>query len=446
MAITQSNSISSPYVTSSVTKHSWESIPASKSSRVFTCTRTRTGQALRNWRKVINDGGNATTPLTGVFDTIETSGGGADCVVIKAKRSSGETIDTRISGDVAVTNANHSIGYREVSTTSDFADNLARARFYKRLGDHQTQFTGMTFLGELRETVHMLHHPAAAIYRGSHSFLDALKKRKRLSARDLTVAASDLWLEYAFGWVPLLMDCKSAIDAYNRKLGHTVPSVSITGGGQKAYDTRSSVPVGWQEGDIYVPLVTGSEGLKVINRGVKSIDTHTVRYKGAVRTQVEAPPITWGDSLGFNIEQVVPTAWELLPWSFLVDYFTNVGDILSSAAVATQNLAWVNKTTITEQMYCCNTVPYPIANLDGFWKYTVSGQGQYVALKRRRVVRVANSGISLPSFQLDFDLSDRQLGNIAALLGSSLGLKRNGFDISSLFSKATALHPQRYNR
>jgi hypothetical protein len=41
-----------------------------------------------------------------------------------------------------------------------------------------------------------------------------------------------------------------------------------------------------------------------------------------------------------TIPDFVPTAWDLLPFSWLVDMFTNVGDILRALCFIRSNLAW----------------------------------------------------------------------------------------------------------
>jgi hypothetical protein len=55
------------------------------------------------------------------------------------------------------------------------------------------------------------------------------------------------------------------------------------------------------------------------------------------------------DRLGFRLDEFVPTLWEVLPWSFLVDYFSNVSEIISAATYVNSNLAYCSKTVVTER-------------------------------------------------------------------------------------------------
>jgi hypothetical protein len=49
--------------------------------------------------------------------------------------------------------------------------------------------------------------------------------------------------------------------------------------------------------------------------------------------------------LGFDPSSFLPTVWELIPYSFLIDYFTNIGDVIEGWSQLGINLAWCNRTT-----------------------------------------------------------------------------------------------------
>jgi hypothetical protein len=117
---------------------------------------------------------------------------------------------------------------------------------------------------------------------------------------------------------------------------------------------------------------------------------------------------------GFSPEQFLPTAWELVPYSFLIDYFTNIGDIIAGWSSLLVPLKWANKTTrkTNEVTRVAMSDKSLTANFQSGTPAIVVGRNTYV-------VRAKYSGTTVP----DFDLRVPSLGsqrwlNIAALIAS----------------------------
>jgi hypothetical protein len=303
----------------------------------------------------------------------------------------------------------------------NFVDNLARASFYKKVRSIHTQFEGYIFAGELAETLRMLRNPLVGIRSLAKDFLGTLSKRKRANPKKWLNDIGSAWLEQSFGWNPLLNDVQDAVKAY-RRLVKPVKTYQVSAGAKKWYDVTK------QNGSIYWPgFVAQYDGGNYFHTvSSQVIERHTVRYKGAVIKRTKAPQWQNDDLFGFEPQNFIPAAWELLPWSFLADYFTNIGDILTSSIVSTNDLAWVNKTWIQETVKTglFETVAGNPPGTPGWTIDHVSGRGTH-HLSKKYVYRTKDSGISLPTLQLNFDLTGGQLANIDALL-----------------SQANALHPQ----
>jgi hypothetical protein len=58
-------------------------------------------------------------------------------------------------------------------------------------------------------------------------------------------------------------------------------------------------------------------------------------------------------TFGLLPERFLPTVWELIPYSFVADYFINVGDIISSYAFHRENIAfgWTTYKAVTERSF-----------------------------------------------------------------------------------------------
>ncbi len=393
--------------------------PTQRQSRVVTTTRQRTGTRLPNWHKVIEQGGNATTPLSAVFDTSEATKGSASVSCLKPGYGSTNVSN---SGDLFLADGSRIRTHKEPTADPTFADNLARAKFYKKLREIQVQFSGPTFLGELREAVHMLRRPGAALYDKAGGYLSSLGKAKRRDPKHWLKTASGLWLEQSFGWQPLINDVYDAATAY-RRLTTTRRKKIISAGGEAFYDFSRTL-----DGTAY------GNGTYQIGQGccfdfdIRLYNEVIVRYKGAITATSEATQWDNWALFGFTPSEFLPTAWELLPWSFLVDYFTNIGDIVTSSVTCYSKVQYANKTVIKKSdyrgMHKVNG-PYTASFLGAGNLVSASSSPSDFRLTRKRVERSVGGGVPMPTLQLSFDLSNGKLLNIAALLG-----------------QARALHPQ----
>jgi len=394
---------------------------------IMVVPRTRLGTRLPGWARIISEGGNATTAMTAVSCSLDYS---------RLKRVHEEWMyqgnpaqfaRRECEGDTFIRNNQNSLDFMVAPLNSfiqnaSFADNLAKAAFYKKVKLLTTQFQGMIFLGELTETLRMLRNPLVGIRSLAGDFLGTLRKRKRANPKKWLNDVGSAWLEQSFGWNPLLNDIRNGVEAY-RRIVEPVQTRKVSAGASKSYDVTKSHGTG------FWPGFEAKYCLGVSFHTVSSwfIESFLVRYKGAVITRVDAPSWQNDDLFGFSPQNFIPAAWELLPWSFLADYFTNIGDILDASIVNTNNLAWVNKTTISTKVKHgrFQQVWGPIPGGSGWTKVSLSGSSGFHFAKRRVVDRVANSGMSMPTLQFNFDLTGGQLANIDALL-----------------SQANALHPQ----
>jgi hypothetical protein len=162
----------------------------------------------------------------------------------------------------------------------------------------------------------------------------------------------------------------------------------------------------------------------------RAIDQVTVRFKGHLLAQPEMTPWDNFALFGFTPSEFVPTAWELLPYSFLVDYFTNIGDILSSSVTSTARLAWSNR-TIRSLRVTLVTPVIDMINTDnanaGWSRINDNSSGGACTCTKSTISRTVG-GLELPSLQFNLELGLGQGLNLAALIASANGLfpqKRN---------------------
>jgi hypothetical protein len=214
------------------------------------------------------------------------------------------------------------------------AENLAKSRFWKKAKSQQTAFNGLTALGELAETLRMLRNPAQGLRRGLDDYLGALKKRTRRAKRSsLPGIVSNTWLEHVFGWQPLINDVRDAGEALNRRSSDLAGIYTRISG--TATDQAAAFGAPSNDGFMF--------GLNYVG---KTLTRHfiSVRFYGQWKNECESPVEANTNLFGVNWRDIVPSAWELIPYSFLADYFSNIGDVLSAWSVRKSNIAWVSRT------------------------------------------------------------------------------------------------------
>jgi len=289
------------------------------------------GGNIRDWRQRLKSNLPCTTSLTGDIRSIRSRG---NCDIRVKRAFVGAPNTWRILGAGGEINWQffQLIGAPSISLTS--ANNAALARFINKADSLVSAFQGITFLGEIRETIQMIRHPLQGLFGNVTRHIGQTGKiRRRLgeSNRSLADRVSDIWLEKSFGWQPLLHDIDNGMQALSR-LGMKSRPVQRVSGAQTDKKYLASVFIPQQ--------IAFGQALTTVRKE----ESASVRYHGAVVLDWEEYSQGF-THFGFRLDSVLPAVWELIPYSFLVDYFTNVGDIIKASSFAASRLAWVEKGT-----------------------------------------------------------------------------------------------------
>jgi hypothetical protein len=212
------------------------------------------------------------------------------------------------------------------------ADNMAKTRFVSEVRAARTALQGGTFMGELKETLSMIRNPAKAWRGGINKYLFAASKRRKGPPSHRLKTLSGLWLEHSFGWKPLINDLDNAAKALARLSREPPPFAMVVASGYERTQVINSV----------VNTQFGTLGYGVRNLTYRDA---IVKYYGI--TDIDIP----GNSqllsqIGLRIDEFVPTLWELMPYSFLVDYFTNVGDVLSAWSFNLEGMRFITRAQV----------------------------------------------------------------------------------------------------
>lgn len=387
-------------------------------------TEFRTGTEQPKWRQLVSEHKNATTPLQAeniswrgqkayirmlyFYDPVNVWNSKVPCV-------------TETRGNFAA--YNHVIPVIQTGWPST-SEARARARTYAAIRQLQVVVSGPTFLGEMRQTLRQLRRPLGALGKSSWDYVERVKRNRKLfppGSRGLdgwSKSLSEAWLEYSFGWVPLLADIAGFREAYNSLLDQTrVERFSV---GASSSRIRTEV---WEDSS-----PTSGNLFLWCKKYTRTVDTHQVRYRGAVVAQAATTSKDRLARFGFTPSEFVPTAWELLPWSFLIDYFVNVDDLITAAVTDTSGLAWLNRTErriVTDYVLFLPDKNLSKAQIGPQAFRSFDGQPATSEYTVTRVDRSVGVGLQPPSlyFEIpDFERSPIKWLNIAALLNLARGV------------------------
>lgn len=295
------------------------------------------------------------------------------------------------------------------------ADNQAKIAFIRKARKLQTTFQGGIAVGETLRTINLIKNPFRSLQKGMFNYLGRLKKigprSSRLSSKRKREILADTWLEYSFGWLPLFNDISDAAEALaNSKYMQDQLWGNVIGVGS----------------DESVDDLVGGYGTTSFGVGftgdLRTSSKVTVKYYGAV--DIGSRAISNTRRIGFDASNWLPTAWELLPYSFLIDYVTNVSEIVSAASFARSSIRRISQTVIKEITLSGVNIR-PVGDVSFNPDVEIDTYGTLVpsSVRSKRFSRVPFNGSLVPT--LAFSLpTPGQLLNVAALGFVSRGLSR----------------------
>ena len=297
---------------------------------------------------------------------------------------------------------------------SSAADDAARAALLKHASQALTAFRSLTFLGELKETLHMIRSPAKALRQRLWDYIPRATKRvRRIRSNRLQLEAiRNSYLEETYGWAPLIGDVKAGALALDRHFNRFARSYTrVRGKGTVETSVQSS------------PTAYNNQG-RIIDRywGSLTKSSYSKLYYGEVKSVCPNPVQANMTLLGISWADVVLTGWELVPYSFVLDYFTNIGDILDSWTIRSSDWAWLSSVDKYEST-CISTSPFLNENKIKTWPgldvskgYKIIGSCSPAVAKFKQISRATPLGPPSLGFQWQIPgLSSRKWLNIAAL-------------------------------
>lgn len=262
-------------------------------------------------------------------------------------------------------------------------------------------YDALTFAAEFRKTVEgviTLRSRSLTIFERFDERVRSSARKRRYRGMEMAQILAEIWLEMRYMWRPLVYDMYAMEEAIRRL------AAGIEDPLQRAYASREGTNQSTSSGStgtINLPGVTGGvAGLSCIY----SLSTVVERkVHAAVGLKVTTREITMVDP--------VVTAWELVPFSFVLDWFVTIGTMLSAfSPFATGQLQYASLATTTTTTYVSNFTLVPAAGYS-----RVSGSPQ--TLTHTRIVEKYDrvKATPTPTLAVDIDLNVSKILDLVAL-------------------------------
>jgi hypothetical protein len=373
-----------------------------------------TTDSSHDWKRRIRERVSATTSMSVQVYKIEQHHDGFAERKYRRKSNGKVAFHVQLSGCLgAISNSVAS----PTSVDQTRVHNLVLGKFIAQATSAKTQLQSLVVAGEFGETAKLIRNLLHAAHGRNFAFLGDLQKifksskRHRTRAKRLNYAKNTVannYLEYAFGVIPLFNDIQGAALAASKIISNDrLPSLPIRATGRDSGIGLS-------------PIISTNTfgGSLSVTRTYSTTDSFSERLYGAVLVRNN-----WNGafaSLGLDLASWVPSIYELLPYSFLVDYFTNFGGIVEALAFNRADVAWINKGTSLERTLKLESIELsdpPLGPLSNFYgEVRVLHPGTPFSVTRRSLSREPFTGSLIPSLEFRIPGLGMKWLNMAALI------------------------------
>jgi hypothetical protein len=171
--------------------------------------------------------------------------------------------------------------------------------------------------GEIRETLRLLRHPFRSLFELSRDFKRSRKKRyaksysrrrRETNASRMAKATAETYLEYRFGIIPLVRTISSLYQ--DMTLAKIKKPLRKTSRGYENFNGENS------------EHCTDKNGFRDF---LKTREV-SVDVRAGIIYELKHQLSDWRQHYGFRNKDLLRTAWDLVPFSFVVDRVVNIGN------------------------------------------------------------------------------------------------------------------------
>jgi len=389
-------------------------------------TGQRIGEKVVGWKEKIRNGENASSDFySDRSEIVEMSAGtahlGASFFYPTPSPPTGTTTQS-MSGYSDIP----SFPIVHLTANASKASAIALSKTYKKLQAEYSDMNSPAILAEFGDVLHQFGHPAKAIIDLTNRHLNRLQ----LAAKGLSGSTSfrkvkwkdivaNTLLEYNFGLAPLISDTESAAKALARWQYETTGDFHFR---KRIVSRATEEEVQHSHSPAVIP--GGSSNWFVMSRTSKKTTKYRVQYVCGLNQSHMAD---FGSNerllqiLGFDHANWIPAVWEVVPWSWLIDYFANINQILDASVTSTTGVSWSNRTISQETTYELQdniNSDATRARIASFgWVGGGGGSIGKFVIRRMTVNRIANAQLGVPPLYFKHPFEDgKKIANMSAAL------------------------------
>ncbi len=254
--------------------------------------------------------------------------------------------------------------------------------------------------GRFDDFVRLAHPSAAKKLHQAVKSGNLTRKFGKSFAADPVKTFSQYWLEHTYGWVPFMSDIRSAVNTLLDVRDH--PD-SLDGTVRAKYSSG--------------PITTSSRNVLLYTYSAESLSI----YGNTSTLSKQTLKGTWRYSLKpedipgrFGLLNPLEVAWELVPFSFVADWFAPIGDYFAAldAPKRFNHLGGTYGVRVLQQYYVEPTRALPTGSV------FTGGKGLAERITVQRVLMTGIPSVSLSAIRMDPNLGIKRLTSAFALVNT----------------------------
>jgi len=191
---------------------------------------------------------------------------------------------------------------------------------YKALNKARDMKVNVAVLfGEGRQTVRMIAETAKTLGKAYRQFRKGQfsKAAKTLGIKKPTGSAANNWLSYSYGWSPLISDVKGMAELAAQQVALNGRPKRFTASGSHSIQSEFT-------------FVTTGQGGVCLTADSRVSGTRTMQARAGLLCEVIHTESNLAAQMGLGLWDPLLTMWELTPFSFVFDWFVDIGSWLEA--------------------------------------------------------------------------------------------------------------------